>query len=308
MNAKESVAAYCKAQAEINNIDKTNENDRKLLNERIKTCRSLITDELVQKNVSCFELYDQDGSEPLYFRLKPTSTNITISMDDVKYALTVINRQSLNSCAEKYENNFAKMVSATIQNIVKNEQKKSKTSEKSSLQISTNRERGFQRDPTHNISDETLKIAKDLLCAKKELQNLKQKSSEQKKQSVSVQKEVEQTVKEALKQTDPKNMTTRVHMMQQDNEWVYYLRCKESEKATSVGIRKIIQIVESAVSTFLDEQGLSRQYNNTFPLNDQFWHDLSAKISSKFHQESQETKIVSRLSLDRGAPRTRKKN
>lgn len=307
MNAKESVAAYCKAQAEINNIDKSNEEDKKLLNERIKTCRSLIMDELTTKNISCFELYGEDTSEPLYFRLKPTNTNVSISMEDVKSALKIINKQQLSNYAEKFENDFAKMVSATIQSIVKDKKKQSSGCEKVSLQISNNKERGYERSINQNVSDDTLRIAQDLLGAKKELEKLKQKQSEQKKQSVHVQKEVEATVKEALKQTDPKNMTTRVHMMQQDNEWVYYLRCKEQEKTVPIGIRKIIQIVETAVSSFLDEQGMPRQFSTSLQLNDKFWSGLATKISYIFELESQETKITSKLSLDRGAPRNRRK-
>lgn len=102
-------------------------------------------------------------------------------------------------------------------------------------------------------------------------------------------------------------MTTRVHMMQHDNEWVYYLRCKETEKTVPVGIRKIIKIVESAVTSFLDEQGMPRHYSTSLQLNDQFWMNLSTKISGIFDVESNETKVTSKLSLDRGAPRNRKK-
>lgn len=310
MNPKESVAAYCKAQAEINNIEKLNEHEKKLLNERIKTCRSIITDELVQKKISCFEFYDADAAEPLYFRLKPTNTNFSITMEQVKIALKHIDRQILNTFAEKHENHFPKMVSASIQNIVKNELKeKSTANERTSLQVSTNRERGYQREMNENVSDEIAKVARDFLGAKKELACLKNKTTEQKKQPTTIQKEVENTVKDALKQTDPKNMTTKVHMMQQDNEWIYYLRCKEKEKAVPVGMRKIIQIVETAVSNILDERGLPREYSMNLPINDDFWNSLSVKISKMFDIESQEKKVVSKLSLDRGAPRrTRKKD
>lgn len=307
MNAKESVAAYCKAQAEINNIERKHDSDKKMLNERIKTCRSLITDELVHKNISCFELYDADSTEPLYFRIKPTNTNIALSIDDVKNALNHIDRHVLLACAEKHENNIPKMICHTIQAFVREEQKQNKHENKSSLQISSNRERGYQRDTSGNISTETMRVAKDLLHARKELSSLKQRQTEQKKHCIDTQKEVESTVKEALRQSDPQNMTTRVHMMQQDNDWVYYLRCKETEKPVPVGMRKIIHIVETSATKCLNEHGLSNIYNVATPLQDSFWEDLKKMISSLFDVESKETKVISKLSLDRGAPRTKRK-
>ena len=306
MNAKESVAAYCKAQSDINKIEKLSEEQKKLLNERIKTCRSLITDELSSKNISCMEVYDEDETEPLYFRLKNPMPNMNICVDDIVQVLNNINTTILNSCAEKYNNDLPKMVSSAIQNLVRDEKKKN-YAEKSTLSISTNRERGYTRDLNQNVSDETLQIARDLLHARKELSGLKQKSSDQKKQCVTTQKEVENTVKEALKVSDPKSMTTRVHMMQGDSEWVYYLRCKETTKAPPLGIRKLVPIVEKAVASLLDESGLPREYNESQNIDPKFWNTLCEKISKEIELFYNQVKTTSRLSLDRGAPRQRRK-
>ena len=306
MNAKESVAAYCKAQSDINKIEKLSEEQKKMLNERIKTCRSLITDELSSKNISCMEVYDENDTEPLYFRLKTPMPNMNICVDDIVQVLNNINTTILNSCAEKYNHDLPKMVSSAIQNLVRDEKKKN-CSDKTTLSISANRERGYTRDLNQNVSDETLQIARDLLHARKELSGLKQRSSEQKKQSVNTQKEVESTVKEALKLSDPKNMTTRVHMMQGDSEWVYYLRCKETTKAPPLGIRKLVPIVEKAVASLLDEIGLPREYNESQNIDAKFWNDLCEKISKEIEVFYDQVKTTSRLSLDRGAPRQRRK-
>tara|TARA_B110000008_G_C16922190_1_gene545212 strand:- start:2 stop:937 length:936 start_codon:yes stop_codon:yes gene_type:complete len=306
MNAKESVSVYCKAQADIIKIEKNVDEQKKALNERIKTCRSLLTDELSTQNISCIEVFGENESEPQYLRLKPVTGPMNITIEDVVHVLQHITNTILNESAEKCNHDFPKMITNAIQAYVREEKKKN-TENKTSLSISSNRERGYTRDANQVVSEDTMSIAKDLISARKELSELKTKASEQKKEATSQQKEVEQTVKDALKATDPKNMTTRVHMMQGENEWVYYLRCKESEKNVHVGIRKIVPIVEKAVVNMLEQYGLSREYNSTFNLNTDFWKALSDKISHEFSQSSQETKTVSKLSLDRGAPRKRHK-
>lgn len=302
-SSKECVATYCKAQADINKIDKLNEDAKKALNERIKTCRSLLTDELTSKKISCIEVFGDNDSEPIYFRLKQVIPNANISMEAIQNILESLNKSILNSFAEKNNNDLPKMVCASIQNYIK-EQKQQNATDKTSLSISNNRERGFVKE---HVSDQTISLAKDLLSARKELSELKQKTSNEKKESINKQKEVEKTVKEALKMSDPQNMTSRVHMMHGDNEWVYYLRCKETERQTTIGIRKIIPMVEKSVATLLDEQGLSREYNESLNLNNDFWNALALKISKEIETASNETKQISKLSLDRGAPRQKKK-
>ena len=304
MNAKESVAMYCKAQAEINRIDKCNEDQKKTLTERIKTCRSILTDELTQKQISCIEVCDESYSDPVYFRLKSSNTTTNISIEDVVQVLQSLDKIVLNECAEKFQHDLPKMVSHTIQNYVRN---KKKEDDKMTLSISNNRERGYTRDINHNISNETIQIAKDLLLAKKELGSLKQSHSEQKKTAIQTQKEVETQVKNALKNSDPDNMTTRVHMMQQDNEWIYYLRCKEHEKQVPFGIRKMIPMVENAVLKLLEEYGYSREYSSCQQLDNQFWKTLSTRVSDIHAAQADEKKIISKLSLDRGAPRNKRK-
>ena len=230
VNVKDSVTNYCRAQSNINKIEKDNEEKRKILNERIKTCRSLIHDELTQKQISCFEMF-QDGDEPLYFRLKPVLPNDQLSADDIITLLQSVNREVLSVCAEKCNHDLPKMLSVSLQNQVKKKRQESAT-EKTTLSISSSKERGYNRVSTEeNVSEEITQVANDLIAAKKELGELKQKQSEEKKPNLEEQKKVEKTVKDALKQSDPKNMTTRIHMMQGDSEWVYYLRCKETERS-----------------------------------------------------------------------------
>ena len=306
MNAKESVAAYCKAQSDINKIDKMNEEQKKTLNERIKTCRSLLQDALINKKINCIEVYEDNETDPVYFRLKPITTNVNWSIDTIVQIVQFINREQLMVHAEKNNNDLPKMISATIQNYAKDEKKKQVT-DKMSLTITPNRERGYTRETNTNIPNETIQLAKELLAARRELTSIKQKASNEKKGSITAQKEVEQVVKEALKVSDPENKTSRVHMMQGDSEWVYYLRCKEQEKTQPLGIRKIVPIIENAVATVLDAYGLPREYNDTLKLDSQFWNELCTKITTQFHAAEGETKTVSKLSLDRGAPRVRKK-
>lgn len=308
MNAKESVASYCKAQAEINKIEKNNENERKALNERIKTCRSLITDELTTKSISCLEVNNNNDNETMYFRLKPTSLSLNPSIDDIVFALNNINTEVLNTCAERCGHDLPKMISTSIHMLMRNEKKNTQTEEKNTLTISSNRERGYNNNNNNNISSETMQVARDLLAAKKELTNLKQKQSTEKKKSITVQKEVEANVKDALRASDPQNKTTRVHMMQDQNEWVYYLRCKESKKATPMGIRKVVSMIETVVTQVLDNSGLSREYNSTYNLGQTFWNSIHNSISEEYNRIRSETKTVSKLSLDRGAPRTRQRN
>lgn len=302
MNAKDSVAAYCRAQSEINKVDKTNEEQRKSLNERIKTCRSLLHDELANKQITCIEVYDDTETDPYYFRLKPQVSNANICMDDIAHVLAHLNRDVLNACAEKHNHDLPKMVLSTIQTYIKEEKRKS---DKTTLTISNSRERGYNRDLKTEIAPETMQVAKDLLSARKELNGLKQKQSTDKKESLTVQKEVESVVKEALKKSDPQNMTTRVHMMQGDSEWVYYLRCKETERSAPLGIRRILPLVEKALLLLLDEHGMSREYNGTQIFSNDFWDTLSRRIATDLEKMSQEKKTVSKLSLDKAAPRKR---
>ena len=305
INAKESVAAYCKAQSDINKIDKLHEEQKKTLNERIKTCRSLIYDALATKQISCIEVYEENDTDPTYFRLKPVTANVSWSIEMILNIVSYINKEQLNSCAERNNNDLPKMISATIQDFAKDEKKKN-TTDKMALTITPNRERGYTRE-TNKIPEETMQIAKELLHARRELTALKQKTSNEKKESVNAQKEVETIVKDALKMSDPENKTSRVHMMQGDSEWVYYLRCKEQERTQPLGIRKIVPLIENAVATLLDSYGMPREYNETFNLDSQFWNELCNKISSQFEAAASETKTISKLSLDRGAPRVRKK-
>ena len=69
-----ALSQYCKAQATLNKLDKSTDGERKALNERIRTYRTLLHEQLASHNISCMEI-NRDNQEPIYVRLKQrTST------------------------------------------------------------------------------------------------------------------------------------------------------------------------------------------------------------------------------------------
>ena len=172
------------------------------------------------------------------------------------------------------------------------------------ISISATKERGFTRESQANASNEMRQMASDLLKAKEDVNNMRTQQSIEKKPVIEEQKEIENVVKETLRKTDPVNMMTRVHMMQEGGEWIYFLRCKEKEVAPTLGIRKLVPIVEMAAVQVLETLGMSREFTGA-RLNVKFWELFSVHLLQQIKLHEQNTKKISRLSLDRGAPRSK---
>lgn len=292
------MAQYCKAQAQINRLDKESDDVKRALTERVRTYRSLLLDELSKQKLSCVELAEE-GKEPVYLRLKQQTTSPSIDADLIVNIFTKLDSQALASLAEKYGHDLPKM----LLNILTSQIRESYTqkTDKTTLSISNTKERGFQAK--NNIPADVMQIASDLLRTRSELATLRQQQKNSKKPMLEEQRMVEDTVKEALKATDPKGMTTRVHMMQDGDEWVYYLRCKEKEIAPSIGIRKIVPMVENALVKTLNDSGMGREYSASFKMGAAFWTAFRANFETTMEMTRQQTKTSSRLTLDRGAPR-----
>ena len=100
MDGKNAMAQYCKAQAQINKIVKESDESRRQLNERIRTYRSLLQDELMQRQLSCVEV-PIEGKDPLYLRLKSTNTTMSIDADLILDFLKKIDNSVLNPFADR---------------------------------------------------------------------------------------------------------------------------------------------------------------------------------------------------------------
>lgn len=301
---RNAMSAYCKAQAQINKIEKENDEERRSLNERIRTYRSLLQETMETQKLTCIELGGgggEQGEEPVYVRLKQNSQMPSMDHEFVMEVMKQIDYNGLGSVADKQGHDLPRMLTHVFSSEVK--QKHSRTSDKTSLSISKTRERGFDRDSQSAVTPAMMQIAKDLMSARGELSTLKQKASTTKRQCLEEQKEVEDTVKTALRKSDPVNMTARVHMMQDGNEWVYYLRCKEKEVTPSIGIRRVVQLVESSIIHALSDLGLGREFSPHFRPNGMFWDSFSKELANQMEQVKANIKRESRLSLDRGAPR-----
>lgn len=301
MNDREAMAQYCKAQAQINKLDKDADDTRRTLNERVRTYRSLLHDELTKQNLTCIEVAE-DGKDPIYLRLKEQTSSPSIDAElIVDIFKTIVDSQLLGSVAEKHGHDLPKMLSSILTTQIRTSY--TKKTDKSTLTISNTKERGFESKP---VPSDVTQIATDLLKARAELSELRQTQKTAKQPIVEEQKLVEETVKDALKASDPKNMTTRVHMMQDGDEWVYYLRCKQKEVAPTIGIRRVVPIVESALVKTLHDSGMGREYSASFKIGAVFWNAFRSHLESTIDMKRQETKTTSRLTLDRGAPRRRR--
>lgn len=306
MESRAAMSTYCKAQAQINKIEKENDEQRKALNERIKTCRSLLHDDMIARNLSCIEMIPEGSETPVYLRVKSQTTMEPVDANTVMDILRRIEHTTLTEIAEKNGHDLPKMLTTLLGAHIK--EKHTIKTDKSSLSITSAKERGFTRELQESAPDQMLQMASDLLLARSELSTLKQKQNSDKQTCIEEQKEVEDIVKTSLKKTDPVNMMTRVHMMQDGNEWVYYLRCKEKEVRQSVGIRKIIPMVEASVVHVLSTMGMGREFDASFKLNGQFWKEFYTDLEQRMQVAKSETKRQSRLCLDRGAPRRSIKN
>ena len=144
-----------------------------------------------------------------------------------------------------------------------------------------------------------------MYAARSELAKLRESNNKRKQSHLDEQRLVEDQVKSSLKEKDPVNQMTRVHMMQDGDEWVYYLRCKEKSTKPTLGVRKIVPMVEEALVRTLQSQGLGREFTNSFSPSVSFWEEVTEHLSTSINGVLSASKTTDFLTLDRGAPRKR---
>lgn len=298
--ARLAMTRYCKAQATINKIDNGSNEKRRELNERMKTYKSLLLEELIAREVTCMEVTPDGEGEPVYIRVKESSKAPEMSVELVMSILRGLNREQIHASADKSGHDFPKMMVQIV--LAEIRDKHTRKTEKKTLSVSKAKERGFSRQ-MDTIQKDVVGIASDFLLARKEMGELRETQSSKKRALVEEQREVEDTVREKLKATDPVKMMTRVHMMQEEGEWVYYLRCREKELYPNVGVRRMMPFVESAVAAALEKEGFGREYSTTFTPTDSFWGKVGANLDEQVGKFTEKPKISSKITLDKGAPR-----
>ena len=300
-----AVSEFCKAQAHINSIDKKNDDKKRGLNERIKTYRSILHNELETRKITCFEML-RDGKDASYIRLRKNMPSPSINPEIVMKLLTTHANDSVYMLdyAEKHGRDFPKMVAAAVLHEIRRDNTK-QGPDKTSLQISNTKEKGFTR-PESAVPSNLKAMASDLLNARDELRDIRKSLSQEKEPSVQKQKIVEESVKKVLSASDPVTKTSRVHMNYGGDEWVYYLRCKEKQKEIKLGVRKIAPLLEMAFAKTLSSQGMGREYNEGVVLTRKFWEEFQATFKKDIDDTVQKgSKVVSTLSLDKAAPKKR---
>lgn len=300
--AREAMAIYCRAQANIMKLAKEHSDLHSELAERVRTTRSVLVEELLSHNITCMEFTPLHHTEPVYFRIRYTSKKLDIDSELVLKILRFTDPDDFASVAEKNGHDIPKMLAALVSSYVKKHTVSN--NEKPTLSVSKTKERGYARN--HAVTPHLLKLAQELHDAREELSKLKELEKQKKMCHVEEQRLVEDEVKTLLKERDPTNKTAKVHMTQDGSEWVYYLRCKEEEKVPSIGVRRAVPLVEEAIYTTLQSLGMGREYSTRFLPSASFWEELQTCLCTKFEEVRGNTKLVSTLKLDRGAPRKRK--
>lgn len=300
-DAASAMRQYCRAQAQINAIARQSNDLRKQLTEQARTYRTLIQDEMDSQQLTCVEVYPVDKKEPTYLRLRPQTKSASLEPDMVIELVKDSTSENLLALAEKSGHDLPRMLVALL-----NEQYKARhvaKTDKRSLSVCAAKERGFTHTSQNAVPPSIVHLGKEYLKVKGELAALNERDNTQKRAALDEQKTVESSVKESLKKADPQNMTTRVSMVQDGAEWVYYLRCREKKTAPTIGIRRVGSLFEQAVVVALEKQGLSREFNPSLRLGRNFWAAVSEQLSLKMDAALSESKVTSKLTLDRGAPR-----
>lgn len=293
---------YCKAQAMINDINRGSREKKEKLLERIKTCRSMLQDEMQTNKLTCVEVFEDNCEEPVYLRITPGSSSPRIDHQFIMDVFRQAADTSIMQSAEKSGHDLPRTLSHLLTSEIRC--KHTKESGKSTISISKAKERGFTRESQANVTKSIRQTASDLLLAKKEMGKLKAKDTTDKKHIIEQQKQVEETVKQALRKADPVGLTTRVQITQEGGDWTYYLRCKEKESVPKLGIRKVQPLVEAAATHALTAMGRTREFTSSLLSTEAFWDTFSNELSREIDTDTASTtKKTSRLSLDRGAPR-----
>lgn len=301
----ESISVYCKAQSKINTIERETEERRRTLNERIKTCRNILHDEMRRRGITCAEVFE--GDEPVYLRLKPCVQSGPVRSEDVLRLLDSMNDKSLEILAEKCEYQLPKMVAEFVNLALKDERRKGEEGDKNcstTLSISKAKERNFVK--SDDFDEEMKNMACDFLHARSEMSQLRMEQGKQKKECKEEQKRVEETVKKALKHKDPDTLTHKVHMVQDDGDWIYYLKCHDKQENKSVGLRKAIPLIENCVVKCLEENGLPKEYSASTLNSKRFIEVLRNMLVEEFKIIESEMVDKSKITFHRGAPRKRK--
>lgn len=306
--ASDAITVYCKAQTQINKIDRSTEDTRKSLHERIKTCKSLIEDDLRTRNVECVEMYSADSEDPIYFRMKQATQQTPLTLDRVIEIVSRLKSQIQNGqFAEKYSGDIPDMFVRAFKRELKVDAEQNGADRPPALTITTSKERGsIGIEHQHNLPEDISTAARDMLDARKELAALRSTKRKEKKPCVDEQKRVSDDVKTVLKQADPVHMTNRVHMMQNGDEWIYYLRCKEKTHQKKIGVRMIAPLIKSAAEETLEKQGLSVKFTENTKFGTKFWVALTRQLEHELNNLLNEPETTSSISLDRGAPRKRR--
>ena len=295
------VAAYCRAQLELNDIDKQHHAAKKVLNERIRSGRSIVLQECEQKLIDSFQVYNKhDEGQPQYFIIKKSHPKVNVTSCDIHNALRTLDFTSLMETPQ-VERDLPKMVAVAIMNVIQQDKKPS-TAPKMTLQISNTPPSGGVSTSIQHISEDMRRVSEDIVTARHEMSLLRKTIVECKKPGTTIQKSVELVVKETLFEMDPSHMKTRVQMKQHDCDWIYYLRCKKVERQVPIGIRKASPIVECAVSALMEERGMTRICSPGLIHDQPFWAAVAHTVGDKFETAASEKKTVTKLTLDRGAP------
>lgn len=295
--AKECISVYCKTEAQLNIITKQNEAERTEIQERILTNKSVLMDEMKNKNISCVEV-NLDGEPGSSFLRLQQKTHVNVTPGDVINILED-NLNGIGSYAEESGHDIPKMMSALIKSQIK-QKKQQCTNSRCTLTFSSSKERGFSKESGYP-SSEFMGIAKDLLKDKSRLTGVRKRMQEERAPILEQQKAVEDDVKKALRIHDPQKKTQKVQMSQGGVDSVFYLRCREKEVKPKVGIRKIIPVVENATNICLEEFGLSRDFTPSSPLPLVFWTNVLSRIKEDVELLQSKVTSFSKLSLDRSA-------
>ena len=299
MSDRHALVQFCKAQAQINRVDADMQATRKALSERVATYKTLIEEQMVLKGLSCLEVHDRDGVKPVYFRLKQSSSTPPLTTDLVLHVLTKVDGDALLGVAEQSGNDLPRMFANLLADAIRTTY--TKRADKQKLSVSPNRERGVR---PCLLPPDLAPLAKDYMEARDELSGLRHQTKEKKQPLLEHQKEVEESVKRTLHDVDPVSMTTKVHMQQDGDEWVYYLRCKQKQASRQVGVRKLVPLVESVMASTMVDRGLSREYSSAVRFENAFWDQFRAALDMEMSTLTA-PQTVSKICLDKGAPRRR---
>lgn len=290
---KVAMTRYCKAQATINQIDREEEERWRELNERLRTFRTLLTEELGQHEISCLETTADE--QPIYVRLKPSTHTPTFDAASVVATMRAFPPDDLAAIAEKFGHDLPRMLVHMLTLSVRRQA----TSDKSVLSVSNIKERGFVRERQQALPEEIHQLARDFVATRNEMAALRTRKNAAKRPSLEVQREVGDTVREALKQTE--SMRTRVHMKQEGGEWLYYLKCQEREVVPPLGVRKLLPMVERVLASALDTLGVGREYNGQLALPNSFWDNVDRQLATTMDAHRRQTKTTSKLTFNRGS-------